>query len=155
MPTEIVENELKSSEVPINYAQVAGSGPPIVLLHWASGSRQRWQTHLEPLSAIGHLYAPDARGHRKSGRAPGRYRFIDHAGDVEALLSDVVRQPAVLIGHSLGGMVAGVTAARSPDLVRRLVLVEPSLFVPERGLDPRSSEGFARTGDNAGRKIED
>ncbi len=58
MPIEIVANELKSSEVPINYAQVAGSGPPIVLLHWASGSRQRWQTHLEPLSAIGHLYAP-------------------------------------------------------------------------------------------------
>ncbi len=66
-----------------------------------------------------------------------------------------MRQPAVLIGHSLGGMVAAVTAARSPDLVRRLVLVEPSLFAPERGLDPRSSEGFARTGDNAGRKIED
>ncbi len=155
MPVEVVERELRTPNNVINYAEVAEANPPIVLLHWASGRWQRWQSLLEPLSDLGHIYAPDARGHGKSGRTPGQYRFIDHASDAETLLREMVREPAVLIGHSLGGMQAAIVAAQSPDLVRSAMLVEPSLFVPERGLDSRSQQGFSRQRDNAGRKLEE
>ncbi len=99
MPIEIVENELKSSEVPINYAQVAGSGPPIVLLHWASGSRQRWSkriwSHSAPSVTSTHRTraATESRAGRRDAIASSTTPAMSACAASEALLSDVVRQP--------------------------------------------------------------
>jgi len=74
------------------------------------------------LSKRYRLYAPDLRGHGKSGRAPGHYTVSDYATDIAAFLGGVVREPAVLYGHSLGGEVAIMVAARHPDLVAGLII---------------------------------
>jgi len=68
------------------------------------------------------LFALDFRGHGRSSRTPGKYRVIDYAADVAAFLRDEVRQPAVLFGHSLGGMVTMHVAAHHPQMVRAAVL---------------------------------
>jgi pimeloyl-ACP methyl ester carboxylesterase len=68
------------------------------------------------------VYAPDLRGHGQSGRVPGCYRLRDYAADIAAFLEQVVQQPAVLFGHSLGGHVAILVAARHPQLVRGLII---------------------------------
>lgn len=108
--------------VTLNYAQGEASGPPLVLLH---GGSARWQSALPLLPALSQhwqVYAPDLRGHGRSGRVPGSYRLTDYVADMAAFLQQVVKHPAVLFGHSLGGQIAILVAARYPQLVRGLMI---------------------------------
>lgn len=108
--------------VTLNYAVGEASGSPLVLLH---GGSARWQSALPLLPELSQqwqVYAPDLRGHGRSGRVPGSYRLRDYAADVAIFLQQVVKQPAVLFGHSLGGQIAIFVAARYPELVRGLVI---------------------------------
>jgi pimeloyl-ACP methyl ester carboxylesterase len=126
----MVEQTFDTGVVVINYAEygkegtVAGWGSwsgPLVLLH---GGSSGWRNSLliPELSERFHVYAPDFRGHGKSGRVPGRYTVEDYATDTIMFLERVVREPAVIFGHSLGGQVGIVVAARRPDLVRALII---------------------------------
>jgi pimeloyl-ACP methyl ester carboxylesterase len=127
MPVEILEHLLVTDTVTINYAEGPPSGPPLVLLHGGSG---RWQnyTHIIPdLAARFHLYAPDFRGHGRSGRVPGRYRLEDYSKDTIAFLRQCVAGPPYLFGSSMGGMVALMVAAQAPDDVRAVVVGDSPL----------------------------
>jgi pimeloyl-ACP methyl ester carboxylesterase len=127
-----VEHTFNTGAVTINYAEYAeykeeaasAASPlvcPLVLLH---GGSARWQGSLliPELSRRGHLYVPDLRGHGKSGWVPGHYTLNDYAEDIGSFMERVVREPAVLFGHSLGGQVAIMVAARHPHLVRALII---------------------------------
>jgi len=114
----VAEHTFHTGTVDLNYAEGEASGPPIVLLH---GGSLRWQSVMPlipDLAARWHVYAPDLRGHGRSGRVPGRYRLQDYASDVALFLEQVVTAPAILFGHSLGGHVAILVAALHPELVR-------------------------------------
>jgi len=107
----VAEHTFHTGTVELNYAEGEASGPPIVLLH---GGSLRWQSVMlliRDLAARWHVYAPDLRGHGRSGRVPGRYRLQDYASDVALFLEQVVNAPAILVGHSLGGHVAILVAA--------------------------------------------
>jgi pimeloyl-ACP methyl ester carboxylesterase len=69
----------------------------------------------------------------RSGWLEDGYRFIDYPHDQQMFLREIVRAPAVLIGHSLGGMNALYIAAETPELVRAIVLEDPPLYF-EQGL---------------------
>jgi pimeloyl-ACP methyl ester carboxylesterase len=117
------EHNFDAGPVTLNYAIKEDSGPPLVLLH---GITQRWQTFLPVLPFLTpswQTYAVDFRGHGKSGRAGrGQYRGEDYSADVIAFLEQRVGKPAVLLGHSLGGMVSLYLAAQRPELVRAVIL---------------------------------
>jgi len=122
MPTEMLEHSFDTGTVTINYAEGPPSGPPLVLLHGGSGRWQNYEGIIPDLAARFHLYAPDFRGHGKSGRVPGRYRLEDYANDTIAFLRQCVAEPACLFGCSLGGTVALMVAARAPGDVRTVVV---------------------------------
>lgn len=107
----------------LNYASNQGAGAPLLLLH---GITQRWQTFLPMLPFLTQswrTYALDFRGHGRSGRAGrGQYRGEDYSADVIAFLEHLVGEPAVLLGHSLGGMVSLYLASQRPELVRAVIL---------------------------------
>jgi pimeloyl-ACP methyl ester carboxylesterase len=98
----------------------AGDGPPILLLHGLGGSAWNW-SELAPLLAGRRLVVPDLPGHGRSDPlpAPSMSGFADA---VAALLDE----PAGVLGHSLGGVVALRLAERHPELVRSLVLAAPA-----------------------------
>jgi pimeloyl-ACP methyl ester carboxylesterase len=115
------EQVFHTGTVAINYADGPPNGPPFVLLH---GGAARWQygtALLEALAPRWHVIAPDFRGHGRSGRVPGHYRLRDYVGDTIAFLEQVVREPAVVYGHSLGGEVGIMVAGERPALVRALI----------------------------------
>ena len=124
-----VERTFDGGEVEINYAlydevegPLGGSGHPLVLLH---GGSARWQASMPIIAAFSkryRVYAPDLRGHGKSGRMPGHYAISDYARDVGAFVEGEVKEPAVLYGHSLGGQVAIMVAALHPQLVAGLII---------------------------------
>ena len=127
MPTEIQEQTFDTGLVIINYAEGPPSGPALVLLHGGSMWWQDLESVIRDLAPRWHVYAPDFRGHGKSGRVPGRYRLQDYADDTIAFLRQRVTEPARLFGHSLGGEVALLVAAQSPDLVQAVVVGDAPL----------------------------
>ena len=66
------------------------------------------------------------RGNGRSGWVPGRYRLEDFTEDTVAFVRQL-KEPAVLIGHSIGGVVAIMVAARCPEKVKALVIEDPAL----------------------------
>jgi pimeloyl-ACP methyl ester carboxylesterase len=115
------ERRFHTGTVELNYGEGPPNGSPFVILHGGSASWRYADDLVDLLVARWHVYAPDLRGHGLSGHVAGRYRLRDYAADTVAFLAGVVREPAVLFGHSLGGQVAIMVAATRPDLVRAVV----------------------------------
>ena len=113
--------------VELNYAEGPASGPPLVVLHGGSARWQYGERLLRLLEPRWHVYAVDLRGHGRSGWVPGHYRLRDYAADIAAFLREVVREPAALYGHSLGGQVALLAAANHPEGVRAVIVGDSPL----------------------------
>jgi pimeloyl-ACP methyl ester carboxylesterase len=136
----LTERQWDSGSVVLNYAESDHTRPPLVMLH---GITKWWQDFLPVtprLSDRWHLYALDLRGHGGSGRVKECYDMDSYAGDCIRFLKQQVKEPAFLLGHSLGGMIAIQIAAREPGLVRALVLEDPPIYAfnkRNRGDDPQ------------------
>lgn len=103
-----------------------GSGIPLVLLHGFPLDHSMWAGQ-EPLAESLRLIAPDQRGFGRSHGA-GPASIAQLADDCVALLDALhVREPAVICGLSMGGYAAQHVAARHPDRVRGLILVDTKL----------------------------
>ena len=109
-----------------------GTGAVLVLVHGFGGSTFDWEEHLlEPLAAGHRAIAVDLLGMGFSARdAELPYGLELWAEQLRDLLATLDVPRATIVGHSLGGAVGTVFAARHPERVDRLVLVAP--FVPHR-----------------------
>lgn len=83
---------------------------------------------------------PDARGHGKSSVPDFGYRYEDHANDVTGLINALRLPPPILLGHSMGGMTAAVVASHNPNLLRGLVLADPTFLSPKVQREIRDSD---------------
>ncbi|WP_214320045.1 alpha/beta fold hydrolase [Nonomuraea sediminis] len=106
--------------------------PLLVLLHGRTADHNNWNGITQHFARRHHVLVPDLRGHGASDH-PGSYALTDMADDIAALLAG---RRAVVVGHSLGGVVAYVLAARHPELVERLVLEDPAPPLPLTGRAP-------------------
>lgn len=104
---------------------VAGE-PSILLLHASLYRSEDWENIFPRLATRYRVVSYDARGHGRSERATS-YELRAFADDALRVLREVVKAPAVVIGHSLGAIAALVAAADAPELVRALVLEDPPL----------------------------
>ena len=120
------EAMFETGEIKLNYAEGPDAGPPLVLLHGGSARWQYFDQIIPELAERWHVFAPDLRGHGQSGWASGRYALRDYAEDISAFLLKVTG-PASLFGHSLGGMVALMTAGQCPDYVNAVVVGDSPL----------------------------
>lgn len=96
--------------------------PSLLLLHGVSRRRATFAPLLPWLLPRFHLHAYDQRGHGESARAGG-YFVRDYASDARAVVDSI--GTSVLYGHSLGALVALLTAAARPDAVAGIVLEDP------------------------------
>jgi pimeloyl-ACP methyl ester carboxylesterase len=129
------ERSFDTGEVVLNYANGPDNGPPFVLLHGGSARWQYGEKFLDLLSPNWQVFAPDFRGHGTSGRAQSGYQLADYVRDTTAFLEEVVRHPAVVYGHSLGGEVAVKIAAQRPDFFRGLIVGDAPLSTENRATE--------------------
>jgi pimeloyl-ACP methyl ester carboxylesterase len=115
------------------HADVDGpeDGPVVVFLHGVSGSRATYGWMPAQITGGRRVVRLDLRGHGASAHAPGTYLIDRYGADVVAVLERVAGRPAVLVGHSLGGVAAWWVAQRRPDLVAAAFLEDPPLFMGE------------------------
>lgn len=101
------------------------AGPPLLLFH---GVLRSWNDFLNvcpSLTTTWQVCGLDHRGHGRSERVAGDYRVVDYVEDAVHVVSTSFDQPVVLVGHSLGALVAASVAAELPDHVRAVVLEDP------------------------------
>lgn len=106
-----------------------GEGEAVWLLHGWGDTGLSFQFLADALLAESpeplRIMAPDWRGFGASGRPRGRYWFPDYLADLDALLGHFDPGGAVtLVGHSMGGNIAGLYAGIRPDRIRHLVSLE-------------------------------
>ncbi|MDB5581370.1 MAG: alpha/beta hydrolase [Bradyrhizobium sp.] len=110
---------------------------PIIFMHGGGQSRFSWLKAARAVAEHGyHALTLDLRGHGDSDWASdGRYDLHRYAADLETIIQDI-GEPAVLVGASLGGLVALVTAARFPHLVRAVCLADVTPWMDESRTGP-------------------
>ena len=111
--------------------RIAGSGPPVVLVHGMVNSSRHWQAVALRLAERHTVIAPDLVGHGDSATPRGDYSLGAHAAVIRDLLSALGIGRATVVGHSLGGGVAMVFFWQFPHRVERLGLVSSGGLGPE------------------------
>lgn len=101
---------------------------PLVLIHGAGGSQLGWSLHLRRLPGL-NVIALDLPGHGKSA-GEGKQSLQDYARCVADFLLDVKVFQGILVGHSLGGMIALQTTVDYPDQVLGTLVVSASAECP-------------------------
>jgi pimeloyl-ACP methyl ester carboxylesterase len=115
---------------------LAGSGPPLLLLHGIGNSAQTWAGVIDRLAESHTVLAPDLLGHGSSDKPRGDYSIAGYANGMRDLLSVLDIEQATVVGHSLGGGIALQFAYQFPERCQRLVLVGSG------GLGPELSAGL-------------
>jgi pimeloyl-ACP methyl ester carboxylesterase len=103
--------------------RVAGSGPPIVLIHGMLNSSSHWRSVALNLAGDYTVIAPDLIGHGDSAAPRGDYSLGAHAASIRDLLAAIGIDRATIVGHSLGGGVAMQFFYQFPQRVERLALI--------------------------------
>jgi pimeloyl-ACP methyl ester carboxylesterase len=115
---------------PVIHGEVVGEGPPIVLCHGITATRQSVVHGSRRLERAGHtVIAYDARGHGESDPAPvgGGYGYPELVEDLETVIeSQVGGGRFLLAGHSMGAHAAVTFALRHPQRLAGLVLIGPA-----------------------------
>ena len=109
----------------LNVRALAADGPSLVLLHGLGVSGAVWQGIGRLLGTFARLVAPDLRGHGESDKPSAGYLPRDYVGDIAALVAHEPSRPVAVIGHSLGAVVAALLAAERPELMTKVILIDP------------------------------
>ena len=117
-PADAVHRDVPLSDGGTLHVVERGTGRPLVLLHGITLSSLTWHYQLQDLADRFRVLAVDHRGHGSSKPGDGGWELSRLALDVEELLEDLDLRDAVVVGHSMGGMVALRFALDHPDTLR-------------------------------------
>lgn len=117
---------LQLQHVDLHYLEWgAEHNPPLLLIHGGSAHAHWWDHIAVELARQYCVIALDLRGHGDSGRAtPPSYEIDDYAADIAEVAAHLQLAPFILIGHSLGGLVAQTYAAHRSSTLAALVVVD-------------------------------
>ena len=99
--------------------------PHMLLVHGVQDHCHTWDWVAQAFAGDYHVVAPDLRGHGDSEWVRGSsYHLVDYVYDLAQLVRQAKLEPALVIGHSMGGTIASLYAGLYPERVRQLVLIE-------------------------------
>lgn len=121
-----------------------GAGVPVLLLHGVTDSAECWGSVVRHLAGGRPVVAVDARGHGRTPLGDEPFTIGALASDAAEVLRAIGGVPALVVGHSLGGVVAEELALTEPGLVAGLVLEDPAWDTgePTPGRAPELLQGW-------------
>jgi pimeloyl-ACP methyl ester carboxylesterase len=124
----MTRGNVRSNGININYNRLSGPGRPIVLLHGITDDGLCWLNTAKALSARHDVVMPDMRGHGGSDAPKSDYTIASTARDIRQVVHSLKLEKPIVIGHSLGGVVALEYAGRFKDEIGGLILVDSPPF---------------------------
>jgi pimeloyl-ACP methyl ester carboxylesterase len=123
---------------PVHYVDFGGpaTGPAVVLVHGLGGSHLNWDLFAPLLTGHARVWALDLPGFGRSEPGERTASVSANAATLQRFLAEVVGEPAVLIGNSMGGMLSILATGERPEAVTGLVLLDPAVPGPRRAVDP-------------------
>lgn len=155
-PVQVFALRVEGQDLRMAYRDVAptgaANGKTVVLLHGKNFSGFYWEQTIAALTAQGYrVIAPDQLGFGMSSRPEIHYSFHQMAENTKALLDKLMVKHMVVVGHSMGGMLAVRMALMYPGMVDRLVLEDPigledyRVLVPYVSLEDEYKTEMAQT----------
>ena len=123
-------SQLTRDSVTLFYEEAGTGDPPIVLVHGGMVSHTNFAPQLQHFSGKHRTVAVDLRGHGKSDAPKQDYTIARFADDVAWLCRQLKISKPVVVGHSMGGLVAIELAARTPDVPSAIVIMDSPVVPP-------------------------
>jgi pimeloyl-ACP methyl ester carboxylesterase len=127
------------------YYEVAGEGPPMVLLHATPCDHSVWLYQIAHFSTWFRVIAPDSRCFGRSDKVTEPFQYVEMAHDIEKLCEQQGVKDAVLMGGSLGCRLAVYLGHERTDLFKAVVLVGGNVQVQRGGSSESDKARAART----------
>ncbi|MBU6229679.1 MAG: alpha/beta fold hydrolase [Cyanobacteria bacterium REEB459] len=108
--------------------------PALLLIHGFGANLNQWRQNLAPLSQVAPVYALDLLGFGDTEKPPTLYSAELWAAQVQDFMAAVINRPVILVGHSLGALVALTVAHQQPAQLSRLILVTLPLAAARQDL---------------------
>ncbi len=125
------------------YYESFGQGLPIVFLHPWTTNRYIWSNQLFEFSQTHRCLVVDHRGHGLSDKPASGYAISENAADVAAILDDAGIERAVLVGNSIGGMIAMQTSLDYPQRVLGNLILSSATNMAAT-MDPAAAEAMQK-----------
>ncbi|CAK8562242.1 unnamed protein product [Lathyrus sativus] len=119
---------------------VQGEGPPLVLIHGFGASAFHWRYNIPELAKKHKVYALDLLGFGWSDKALVDYDAMVWRDQVTDFLKEIVKEPAVLVGNSLGGFTALIAATGLPEFVNGVALLNSAGQFGDGNKESKNSE---------------
>ncbi|HVN50750.1 MAG TPA: alpha/beta hydrolase [Acidimicrobiales bacterium] len=123
----VTDRVVALGDVELAISEAGRGGRPLLLVHGYTGAGSDFEDFVEPLAELGwHVVTPDLRGHGGSSKPADEsaYGFDIFAADLLGLADALGWDRFVLLGHSMGGMIAQVLTLGSPERVGALILMD-------------------------------
>lgn len=133
-PPEVSSQRVEVAGLPIHYL-ATGRGKTITFLHGWGGEAASFGPVPTILADRFHSIVVDLPGFGRTPPPPAAWGTFEYADCLASFLRQIDVAPCALVGHSFGGRVSLALAARYPDLVEKLILVDSAGIVPHRGLN--------------------
>lgn len=134
----ITETHVPTGGVLLSVAEAGAGQRPLLIVHGFTGAKEDFTPWLGQLADAGwHAVAPDLRGHGASSKPAeeAAYSFEIMAADMFTLADTLTWERFVLLGHSMGGMIAQIMALSAPQRLEGLILMDTA-HGPLDTLDP-------------------
>jgi pimeloyl-ACP methyl ester carboxylesterase len=119
-----------AGDVTLHYVQWGEQGPPIVCVHGLTANAFCFQSYADELASDHRVIAYDLRGRGDSDKLEDGYSIPIHTDDLSELIDELGLERPIIIGHSLGALIALNFAAQYPDKLSKLVLVDAGAPLP-------------------------
>jgi pimeloyl-ACP methyl ester carboxylesterase len=132
LPAGFQSRTIASADGARLFVRSGGTGPAVVLIHGFGDTGDMWGPLAAQLARTNTVIVPDLRGMGRSSKPAGGYDKKSQAADIRAVVTALGQDRAAVIGHDIGTMVAYAYAARYPDKVNKLVVMD----APVPGIPP-------------------
>lgn len=127
LPSTFTSRTVASPEGADIFVRWGGKGPVVVLIHGYAETSDSWGPLAADLATTHTVIVPDLRGMGRSSRPTGGYDKKTQAADIRSVVTTLGHDRAAVVSHDIGIMVAYAYAARYPDKVERLVVMDAPL----------------------------
>ncbi len=142
-PASYADHFVEAGGVKLHYQDFGTAGKPVMVCLHGGAAHGHWFDFVAAGFTPGHhVLAFDQRGHGDSAWVdPPAYSYQDYAADLDKVAAKLDLRDFVLVGHSMGGMVAMVYASTYPGRMKKLVIVDSSINLSEERLSAMRDVG--------------